>query len=510
MGVFQSIPFPLMQRSLNIQFLIRDIIWRLSPHILLRLTQNFSRILPDTFQALLTEDILILSHHRQFDNIPSPAVDALHKLQHTFIHALSSLRSGSPEAERVMIISHLLGMASHDSVRSLLSDILSDDDLSTPLQDYIISVYLQHGLDPIRLALRMNLSRRPRMFNYFVPGDAFLSLEPSPSPLCPDDARLHALRTQLSRYFQEKFHSPMCEISFGLHSHRFFLSITHAGPYRQDRRTHHDRPDNFVFQPVEYDTIVFDLLTYDLCIHMENEKPGVIREYIRSAGELFFEQKAFWGNEQKFSLNPLQHATASSLVSLLDPERASTFIRIPGGQLISIRLTEIVYRRSSPRGGASEHRARNTHCLSRELRHEEAPLIPDGFILTSARFAFDYRTSEGKRKTARLSLTSHRKKVQQSPGSSDELEGIEAWLTQSGFIHKINASANQLPGWFREMSQNNHTLMSPRRVEETILDAAGTPPGVTPGTQPVSESWTTEDHENELFAAEENMPSFPF
>lgn len=70
--------------------------------------------------------------------------------------------------------------------------------------------------------------------------------------------------------------------------------------------------------------------------------------------------------------------------------------------LLSIRLTEIVCKRTCAKGATAERHFRNIRYLSRELAHADAPLVPEGFTLTSARLAFDYKTCEGCRKTARL------------------------------------------------------------------------------------------------------------
>lgn len=448
-----------MATSLKHQFLINEVVWRLTPRYFMLLVKQFHSMATKAIRFKETEETQTLEQTDSFYGLSEEIKGAYKKLLHDFNHDVLALRLGDAQSEQVMIHAHILGSACSDSIRNQLENILPDFKSDIALEDFIIDVYLNYGLDDIQQAMRISMAREVQSYNYFVPGSNFLFIHKDKQPQEPTEEKIKALKAYLADYFNKYFKSKLCEIYKGVFNTKYYLTITHAGPNKQERRAKDNKADNFAFQPVEFDTIVFDLKTRDLCIHVEADRKRDIDEYVKVAGDIFFEEKEFWSTQEKYTLAPLQLARKKHLRDMLDVEQASRFITVPNGKLSGIRLTEIFYFRQTDNGSESTRHAKNTVCLYKELKEDEELLVPEGYFLRNACFNFDYIGAMCGHQSAKMYLSAAKKRL---PKGEAGIDGEEAWLENFGFLKRATYQAEILPDWFNKLSEESQARFSPR------------------------------------------------
>lgn len=320
-----------MSKMLKTQLFANTNAWVLSPRLLHRLATKFISMSPK-FQIYGWE---------KFDKLKDASTqDAPTKLnqdfRRAFRDALFNLKLVDDENKDVIVQATLIAMLINADGADYLADIIKTPRGNYSSGDFIVIEYLKNGVDNLRIALRAIDARKPKSYHYYVPkSDLFLNCA---VPREPSLKLIAVVQDYLSKYFEKEYKSALCDIAIGRVDNLFYLDISHAGPFIHGEQVEPEstKVADYVVQPVVYDTLIFDLVCGDLRVHMDSSRKSVVDEYIKVVGELFFENDAFWGDGDKYTLAPLNGATGEDVNRILDVENARQYISMPNSQLSSL------------------------------------------------------------------------------------------------------------------------------------------------------------------------------
>lgn len=232
-----------------------------------------------------------------------------------------------------------------------------------------------------------------------------------------DAAALAALEAEVARWYVERRRGPGARVFLFEHGHELRLVIRHGGPYRREGSLDGGEPGSVHFRPMGFGTAILDRRSWELRVNVGSGGGGGGRRekqmYREAIGlHLFGSATIFPAEVRKYTLEPLRR----------DGRRSLVCADIPG--LRHVRLTELRMHL----GGAFHH-ARVEQAgdvfLALEEQHEA---IPDGALLTAARFEVVFADSSKPR-----SVTVRHGNVAQYAREGDA-DLVEAFLRHRGFI----------------------------------------------------------------------------
>lgn len=476
----------IMSKVLKFQLLLKNVIWRLSPCFLYQLAKAFTKIKPG-----LGIDFSELDDFKDslpcYDAIPSNLQDIYNRFKANVRDKLASLKANEKKNEKLMIHSHIIAMCIDLDVCDAIEEFSKVNRGSLTVENYVVKVYIMHGVDPLQQALRIYGSKRPKSYNYYVPMRALFKELLIPRE--PTKQLIKIAEDTLSLFFKKQYDSPLCNISVGAYAEQVYLDISHAGACIQGEKTEDSESQDtgsYVLQPVEYDTIIYDINTGDLRIHMEKDRKRILNFYVEVVGEIFFQQKTFWGKEAKYTLIPLFNITKAGLRKLLDVSNLKDFKDEERGNLRKIRLCEINYSRASANCSTSTRTLKNDVCLINDLETDDEKLIGEGYQVTRAKFAFDFGAIESQVSTVNMNLMPARRSYE----GSEELCGVDQWLEHSGFICKTEERAER-PEWYDAMSERDRAKYAPKvEIIDPSIVTEGLPLFNQQYSQPTDEELT--------------------
>ena len=491
-----------MQKTLKIHILIGTVLHRLSPHLLLKLGRRWCDLYNDCFKIEEGAGVNMLLKIKSFrSQYFKPYEDIYESYKKKVIDNLNKLRVNDPVCEKIILEAHLLGVAVDSDICDLVSNLSKIRRGRLPESDYITTVFLKGKESCIWDALRLQGARRTRSYNYFVPGKELRANSPEP-PRKPTPELIENHRAAMSLFFHEEYGSYLSKINVGVHNKQVFLDICHAGACIQGTKVeeHSEDTNAYVLQPVECDTLIFDLESGDLRIHMEKERVKVLKEYVSLATQIFFEDDKVWGENPKYTLAPL------TLLKNLDELRAILSVEkleAAGVKGIKrVRLTELQVGNDDTGKMIMYYSKGKEGCLSDGIG-EESFFVPKGYIAQRAKFCFDFRTPRKKGGSVGMNLTPRKR----SYDGSEDLRDIDTWLELSNFEENFRLYQCAVPDWIEDF--NEHLSEEPE--EEIVDDTSETPETQEteekkPDVEPVREE---HDVVGDLFKDAQNMGKAP-
>lgn len=436
-----------MLKTLKIHVLIRKVLHHLSPHLLLMLGRRWCDLYNDCFKIESEEGAGVLLKINSFNSpLFKPNEDIYTSYKSKVIDNLNKLRVNDPACEKIILEAHLLGVAVESEVCDLVSRLSKIPQKALSEEDYITKVFLKGKDACIWDALLLLGARKTRSYYYYVPKDELRSASTVP-PRKPSAELVKTHEETLGLFFETEYGSKLCKITPGGHNKQVFLDICHAGACVQGTKVEEksEETNAYVLQPVECDTLILDLVSGDLRIHMEKERVKVLNEYVSLATQIFFENSEVWGDKAKYTLDPLSKMTTlEDLKQLLSIEK----LEAAGVKGIKrVRLTELQVGNDDTEKMIMFFSKGKEGCLSDGLG-EEKFFVPPGYTAQRAKFCFDFRTPRKKGGSVGMNLTPRKR----SYDGSEDLQDIDKWLELSNFVQENDVYKCSVPEWIDEFA----------------------------------------------------------
>lgn len=185
---------------------------------------------------------------------------------------------------------------------------------------------------------------------------------PRPFPKIDDELRLR-IETLLDDWFEKHRRGRNCRVFVFPEERKTWILIRHGRPLRREA-AHRDngQPGTEVYRPQQHDVLIYDSSCDELGVHTETK--GETRLYLSCFGNLVFADEEYFPPADKFSLDPLTDAGASSLlcedVEGIEKIRLVEYRRYWGGTYgeIEIRRAGDIFAALETRGQKLDTRGR--------------------------------------------------------------------------------------------------------------------------------------------------------
>lgn len=449
-----------MNKTLRLHIVPSTVLRAISPKLLVKLAKKFREMDAAAMQCVN------IGEYEDFEKIGGGPLPLGVRVRYEsfikeFAEAIMSLKS--PDNDVLISEVHLLTLCVSDKVGEKLEQITHDKQHGQSTSDYIVAVYLRRGIDVLHQAYRLNSSRKIRHFDYYVPNFQPYMFEdpqhPAP-PHEPSHERLSDTENTLSEVFDENYASSFCILDCALVGKRVYLDIRHAG-----NTMHGDKVDDksskvkgYTVKPVEYDMVLLDLETMNLCIHMENPRAAIMQEYVKVAGVLFFDRKDYWQEPgQKYDLSPMTKKTRRMLREMLDVEKAKQYVRPKdeGRTLERVRLISAEFTRTAADGTEQSYRRASEGCLTKDMDTDDELLVAkERLKVKSIGFGFDLFRCGSNMEACKIVVTKYGK------DEIEYLEGVDDWLAVLGFCQ--SPRTYDLPNWYSRLTEQQKAQFTPQ------------------------------------------------
>lgn len=282
--------------------------------------------------------------------------------------------------------------------------VIPHDPMATPV-DLAIDVWLQ-APDLLRSRHAEAIAMRQQNFEYFGPTHPVRVALPT-----VDDAAQLRIQKDLDTWFTEHRRGGGSQIFVIRHPPKTWLLIRHGEPMRREASQQEDgSPGSQVYRPQCHDVLIYDERSGEIGVHAGTKGERTL--YLRTLGEVLFNNAEHFPPAAKFTLDPLSTVGSASLAA----------DDVDG--IASVRLVE--YRRYW--GG--EHReveTRKAEDIFAALAKRDISALSGG-RLVSATFKVRFEDSAKEHSV-----------VIRPPGiarydRNDDSELIDQWLRKRGFI----------------------------------------------------------------------------
>lgn len=460
-----------MNKTLRLHLVPSTVLRAISPRLLVKLAKKFREIDAAAMQSVDINEYEDLAGVRSngLTSALRPRYDAFLK---TFSEAILALKS--PDNDELISEVHMLTLCVSDKVGERLEQITNFPQHGKPAADYVVFVYLQQGMAVLQQAYRLNSSRKIRHFDYFVPNFQPYMFEtpehPTP-PHEPSPERLSEARKKLSVVFGVNYASTFCILASALVGERVYLDIRHAG-----NTMHGDRVDDksfavkgYTVRPVEYDMVLLDLASMNLCIHMENPRAAVMQEYVKVAGILFFDRQDYWQEPgRKYDLSSMRKKRKKQLCEMLDVERAQRYIhpKDEGRTLERVRLISAEFTRMGTDGTRQSYKRSSEGCLTKDMDSDDELLVnKERLTVKSIGFGFDLFRCGADMNACKIQVSEYGR------DDVEDLEGVEDWLADLGFCP--SQRVYDMPDWYSRLTDQQKAQFTPQVMpdDDALLDA---------------------------------------
>ncbi len=411
--------------------------------------------------------------------IMKEAIAEFHDYRNRFLSDLTKLNLNAPQEGHVIIcLTHLEEASSAEAIIVNIEELLGEDatvkKAGTPCADYVTRVLLElnpndesEALEIIRLAIHKYGTTKQKAYTFYVPAMRESILL---APQKPDQFALDRAVAVLAEDFKEIYASPFCDISFtededGM---KWYFDVAHAGSSEQgEKLDEKDSRVDYLMQVIEYDTLMFNLTTGDLSIHMNEKRPKVLNSYRYTLSSILFGVETYWSDAGKFTLNPfyapkdMLKKTVLHLGSLAD--KNPRLLRIG---LSSIRAVKEVPTSAEAKASKGCMTLTNSECLTLQMEDGKS-IVEDGYSIESVGLRFVFAgTKNGETNSVPFSLKANSRSVR----NNIRINGLDEWIDEK-HLCAVGASLEERRELFKKRRNNPEPMprKSKRDKARTIL-----------------------------------------
>lgn len=357
--------------------------------------------------------------------------DLYNQYKQDFLEEMDKLNATIPSDADVLLLAHYLhlGCKNTDYVDKVEAQLPNHHRLGSSDAEFLVSVMmLSEGEKILSRASQMLAATRICGYEYFVMDEQALAFRATPAHQ-PGNEFDRAFEAEIEEKMQERYGTGICRVHSSLKGTLWVVEITHGGAKQKESNENNAKTVDVLRQPIEVDCLIYDPEYNDIRIHMESKTSAILTLYCQSFGECLFQNKLFWHNKPKYTLDNF-NKRRNELQALLT--RGSKMLSNPTVGKLTIDITSVSYSQMKRLYGGSvstdKYTRRNSKGLNNTMEEMET-LVPIEATITSISLKFVYGTA--KKKSLTICLTGRRRTLE-----SEAIKGIEDWLHSEHFSHK--------------------------------------------------------------------------
>ncbi|NLG18520.1 MAG: hypothetical protein GX556_14390 [Fibrobacter sp.] len=245
-----------------------------------------------------------------------------------------------------------------------------------------------------------------RSFRYFK-----TEKDPVPEFTTPSRQTIHAIEDDLNDWFNSKRRGRSAKISMLPKGTYVWFLVRHGEPFTRESVIEDGKSAPLFFQPEKTDVVIYNTFLGEVRIHAKSK--GAIDKYREVFGLHLFDDKEFFTDESKFTLEPL----------ITDREQSLLCGDVP--EILDIKLVEISIFRGGAHGMTEVRKADDLFAAIQDGGYD---FIPSRNSITKASFKVLFKGAKSPRT---ISINSgNRAQFKRD----DDAEHLEKWLGLRGFI----------------------------------------------------------------------------
>ncbi len=432
----------------------------------------------------------------------------LNEYRNRFLSELGSLNINAPQEGHVIICLARLEEASEaEAIIVTIEEILGQDVSvkkgKSSRQDYVTRVFLElnpnderAALEIIRLAIHKYGTTKQKAYTYYVPAMRDSILLP---PQKPDQFALDRAVAVLAEDFKEIYASAFCDIAFteDEDGKKWYFDVAHGGSSEQgEKLDEKDSRVDYLMQVIEYDTLVFNLITGDLSIHMSEKRSLVLDSYRYTLSSILFGVETYWSSAGKFTLasfyapKDVLKKTVLHLGSLAD--KNPRLLRIG---LSSIRAVKELPPSAESRTSKGSITLTNSECLTLQMEDGKS-IVEDGYSIESVGLRFVFAgTKNGETNSVPFTLKADSNSVR----GKIRINGLDEWIEEN-HLCIMSATLEERRESFKKRQESPEPIPKKSKRDKAraiLLDRIPSPQERAAPPAPAPESATTEAEQPE-------------